>query len=257
MTLKGPQVFDDYYQKEWRARWPKLKQALLRPMQKVSRVSNFSGESHFYEMDLASLFPALALDVQKQDRVLDLCAAPGGKSLMLIENGDPQNITLNDISQNRFYKLKRILQEYIPKNIFEKIKITNHDGARWCLYEKKVYDKILVDAPCSGERHLLYDETELQNWSLSRTKNLAKRQYALLASALQVAKPGGFIVYATCSISKSENDGVISRLHQKKKDRFCVCKRRWPLGEPTEWGWQILPDQEGFGPLYFAVLQVS
>ncbi|MES2855742.1 MAG: RsmB/NOP family class I SAM-dependent RNA methyltransferase, partial [Bdellovibrionota bacterium] len=89
----------------------------------------------------------------------------------------------------------------------------------------------------------------------ARSKNLAVRQYSLLVSALQVVKHGGRIVYSTCSLSPLENDDVIARLLKKRKGEATVVKPTFEIGEPTELGWQILPDKTGFGPIYLSVLE--
>jgi 16S rRNA C967 or C1407 C5-methylase (RsmB/RsmF family) len=112
-----------------------------------------------------------------------------------------------------------------------------------------------VDAPCSGERHLLGNPKELVLWSESRSKKLAQRQYALLTAALLAIKSGGRIVYSTCSISPYENDGVITELKRRKGDSFRVQDvSNLEVGEKTEHGVQFLPDQIGWGPIYMCAL---
>ena len=129
------------------------------------------------------------------------------------------------------------------------------DGGRIGLKEKEDYQKILIDAPCSGERHMLRNPSLLKKWSPARSKNLSQRQYTLLASGWAALTRGGRLVYSTCSISNLENDAVISRLVKKKGDAVQIVKQDWFFGEATQWGWQILPDQdEGWGPLYFSIL---
>jgi 16S rRNA C967 or C1407 C5-methylase (RsmB/RsmF family) len=92
-------------------------------------------------------------------------------------------------------------------------------------------------------------------WSPARSRHLAVRQYALLASALAVVKPGGRLVYSTCSISPAENDAIIARLMKKRAGEAEVLKPRLEIGEATEQGWMILPDATGYGPIYLAALQ--
>ena len=208
-----------------------------------------------YHLDQASFYPVLALEVRPQDLVLDMCAAPGGKSLLILERSlVPEHLTFNEMSNGRRQRLRRVFKDYVPQGIFGKLRLTGHNASKWCLYEKQVYDKILLDAPCSGERHLLHKDTELAKWSQARSKNLSVRQYALLCSAGLVAKPGGRIVYSTCSISAIENDNVIEKFLKKKGGN--VVRKTWELGEATEYGWQILPDVcDGRGPIYFAIIE--
>lgn len=209
-----------------------------------------------YFMDPASIMAAKALEVQSGDDVLDMCAAPGGKSLILAEGiADAGNLTSNEMSDRRRARLRAVIEDYVPLSVRSRVRVTGHDSARWCLHETDAYDRILVDAPCSGERHLLQNYEELKQWSPGRSKNLAVRQYALLASALAVVKAGGRIVYSTCSISPVENDAVIRRLLKKRNGQVKVVPFEGEFGEPTEMGWIVLPDATGFGPLYFSIIE--
>lgn len=212
---------------------------------------------NIYIMDPASVFVAKALEVQAGDRVLDMCAAPGGKSLVLIESlQEAGEIFCNDLSPERRERLKKVIQHYVPRNIRDRVWVTGKDGVQFGLKEPDSFDRILLDAPCSGERHIL-ENTQAQNeWSPRRTEHLATRQYSLLSAALLAVKSGGRIVYSTCSISPTENDDVIRKLLKKKKDAVKLLEA--PLGvggEHTEFGVAFMPDHCGFGPLYFAVLE--
>lgn len=216
----------------------------------------------FYVLDPASIFPAMALDVRPGDEVADLCAAPGGKSLILAERlfakgaGESGGrLVANELSDARRGRLRAVLEDYLPASVRERMRVTGHDATRWCLYETDAYDRILLDAPCSGERHLLANAEEMAQWSPARSKNLSVRQYALLASALAVVRVGGRIVYSTCSLSNLENDQVIARLLKKRAGESRVVHQDFGIGEKTEHGWMILPDRTGFGPIYFAILE--
>ncbi len=306
MGSKGLKGFDAYYSQLFGERWERLRAALAAPARQVSRINAFADPSHLaarfprsehegradlrwvpgsglepetdaaglldsYKMDLASVFPALALAVRPGDRVLDMCAAPGGKALILAEalwnrdeRGDGELI-VNEISDNRRARLKRVLREYLPDPVLARTRVTGHDAARWCMHEKNAYDRILLDAPCSGERHLIEDAGEMRTWSEARSKNLSVRQHALLASAVQALKPGGRVVYSTCSLSVRENDDVIERLLKRRPGEVRALSGRSaraeedayspPIGEPTGRGWMILPDVTGHGPIYFSILE--
>lgn len=82
------------------------------------------------------------------------------------------------------------------------------------------FDRVLVDAPCSSERHVLHSESELLNWSAGRSRNNAKRQLQLLQTALRLCRVGGRVVYSTCSISRLENDEVVARAVNKANNYF-------------------------------------
>ena len=95
------------------------------------------------------------------DRVLDMCAAPGGKSLLLAEAmGDAGRLVANELSPTRRAKLKTILEDCLPGEQRKHIQVTGHDATRWGLHEPDHYDRVLLDAPCSSERHVLGKEKE-------------------------------------------------------------------------------------------------
>ena len=180
---------DQFYRQQWHERWPELKSALLKDSKYFARFNSFAevvqlepqhqfgleldealspevdknGLLQFYPMDLASLYPVLALDLNEKQKVLDMCAAPGGKALFLIEQHFEAggSITLNEYSKARLGRLKKVLTQYIPEHIIKSINVKNYDASKWGLYEKDSYDRLLLDAPCSGERHILLDENVL------------------------------------------------------------------------------------------------
>jgi 16S rRNA C967 or C1407 C5-methylase (RsmB/RsmF family) len=135
------------------------------------------------------------------------------------------------------------------------LKVSSYDAQQWGLHEKNAYDKILLDAPCSSERHVLMDEKELKNWSIKRPERLAIEQFSMLCSALEAVKPKGLIVYSTCSLHPLENDGIIKKLYEKRTDLFTLIRKEFPFGEPTEFGWRVLPDTHEWGPFYLSIIQ--
>ncbi|XP_002993970.2 5-methylcytosine rRNA methyltransferase NSUN4 [Selaginella moellendorffii] len=210
----------------------------------------------YYLMDAASVLVTEALDLEVGDKVLDLCAAPGGKTLGILQQLDllQGSLVANEPSPTRSKRLSKVISEYVPANLRTSIRVTRRNGIKWM--EHDLYDKVLVDAPCSSERHLLHDPKELGTWTPRRTENCAKRQLALLFAALRAAKLYGRIVYSTCSLSQLENDCVISKALEKGKLDFEIIQKQWPVGERTEHGWIILPDvSQGWGPIYIAVLK--
>lgn len=243
--------FDSFYSFYFPGRWESLKEALLKEPVKTAYTK---GLLQPYYLDEASVAAAMALDIKEGDRVLDLCAAPGGKTLILTgQLGESGKLTSNDRSSARRARLKKVIAEHLPDYAASQITVTGHDASKWCLYETNVYDKILLDAPCSSERHVLTSPSHLKKWGTARTKHLAVQAYSMLVSALDVVKNGGTIVYSTCALSPVENDGVIEKLEKKRPDRFKLVKPDIPFGETTKYGWQILPDTaEGKGPMYIA-----
>jgi len=210
----------------------------------------------YYLLDAASILPVEALAIQPGERVVDLCAAPGGKSLLCAYKlAGTGLLVANDRSTLRRQRIQRIMSDYLPENVRANVHITGHDATRWSLHERDCYDKVLLDAPCSSERHVLEHPNELANWAPGRTKALAVTQFAMLASALDIVKVGGRIVYSTCALSPLENDDVIAKLHKKRPGRFQLHHPTFAIGSHTDYGWQVLPDQDGWGPFYLAVIQ--
>ena len=248
--------FESHFSRIYGDRWPALLQALRAPHHRETR-SCFSGFSS-YVMDSASIRAAEALGVRPGDSVLDLCAAPGGKALILLEalQGRGQ-LVANELSSDRRRRLKEVIETHVPESLRAGVKVTGFDGNRFGIQKKDCFDRVLLDAPCSSERHLLDADPEVKDWKESRTRGLAHRQYSLICSALLALKPGGILVYSTCSISPLENDGVVERLLRQKEgqlelDLSLPDREFW---ERTRFGLQIFPDRGGgAGPIYISRL---
>ena len=246
-------LFDEYYGEIWCDRWQSLKEALKE--EKDTQVS-IDETNPPYWLDEASLLTASLLPVTKGSSVLDMCAAPGGKSLVLAKaTGREGFLTANDRSPERRERLRKVLFS-LPDNIRPEIKITGYNAESWGVYEKDAYDFVLLDAPCSSERHVLNDEKHLSLWSPTRPKRLAISQYAMLSSALMAVKEGGYILYSTCSINPGENEEVIEKLFKRHSmeiqevQSFPTCATR------RKYGAMVLPDSEGGkGPMYFCLLR--
>jgi len=252
-TLKGESGFYSYFESVWGDRWQGLREAML---QEPDYKEMKEGLKKGYFLDSASLTPPEVLGVKPGMKVLDMCAAPGGKSLQLalLLQGEGELIA-NDLSSKRRARLKQVLQDHLPDHLLNIIRITGHDGSKWGLYQKEYFDRILLDAPCSSERHLLCNPSYLKDWSPSRIKSLSRRQYALICAAYDCLKPGGRLVYSTCALSQEENDHVINRL-QKKRTGVKVVKPSQDFpGEELEKGFHILPDRHGAGPIYYGLIE--
>lgn len=254
MAKRKRPTFDEWYTEIYGERWPALRRAL-------------AADPRFYELregllrsyflDEASVLAARALEVQPGNRVLDMCAAPGGKTLVLALALDGRGgITANDRSSARRARLHRVLDDHLPPRLRETIVVAAHDAARWGVYEQDVYDRILLDAPCSSERHIATSPAHEAKWSPSRTKSLSSQAYAMLSSAYLAAKPGGVIVYCTCALSPLENDDVVAKLVKKRPADILSVESE--IGTRTEYGIQISPDTDDRrGPMYICRLRKS
>jgi 16S rRNA C967 or C1407 C5-methylase (RsmB/RsmF family) len=136
------------------------------------------------------------------------------------------------------------------------VRITGFDATTQGAFGSDTYDRVLLDAPCSSDRHLLRNPEELAKWGPGRIKVNAARQTALLACALDAARPGGTVVYATCALSNRENDDVVTRVLARLPFPAAVVPLAFAFGEATPLGgWHVLPDTGlGFGPLYICKL---
>lgn len=258
--VSGEQRFELYYSELYGQRWPSLKSALLEETKPVS----LSGDLvENYYMDKASILAASILPISENNKVLDMCAAPGGKTLSIaLRLNGTGSLTSNDRSAARRNRLIKVIETCLDEKRRSNIKVTGYDSTTWSLHEKDEYDRILLDAPCSSERHVLTDSKALTIWSPNRPKVLAATQFAMLCAALDAAKSGAYILYSTCSICPLENQDVISRLFKKREGLFeevamqTVNENIDSLTEKLEHGRIVLPDtQNGAGPLYFCLLK--
>ncbi|MDP2815068.1 MAG: 16S rRNA methyltransferase [Rectinemataceae bacterium] len=207
-----------------------------------------------YHLDRASVIAAESLILPDKGRILDACAAPGGKSLVLASRMSPESVLVaNELSADRRRRLRSVLDIYLPKTLRSQVEVTGQDASSLCRRFPQVFGAILLDAPCSSERHVLGDPSALEQWSPARSKNLVFRQWALLSSAFLMLAPGGCLVYSTCSISPGENDGVAGRLDEKYKGKFDFIPPDVSGGERTRFGTMFMPDcTGGSGPIYIA-----
>ena len=166
----------------------------------------------FYIQGLSSMIPVVELDVNEQDKVLDMCAAPGSKTTMLASMmNNKGEIVANEEEYKRVQRLKSVLEQFGIKNT----KVKSGDGRDLGTEKQNYFNKILLDVPCSGEGLIyLNGPKPLRFWSIKKVERFSKIQSELLHSAFQALKPGGTIVYSTCTLEPSENEGVISQLLQ-------------------------------------------
>eukprot|EP01084_Bolivina_argentea_P014496 27100_1 len=219
----------------------------------------------YYVLDPASVRIARLLNPCNGSVFLDMCASPGGKSLIILDNIIKNHnselqckLVINEMSFKRTKLLKETIELFIPSDIQkEHCVLTNIDAKLWGLVEQNKYDGILLDVPCSSDRHLLTQKKEIVKWSIKSCKNLNKTQYGLLRSALDAVKVGGCVVYSTCTMNPIENDQLIQQILKKKENKVEIMNIELSVGEKTKYGMQILPDKSSFyeGPLYVCVLR--
>ena len=197
----------------------------------------------FYVQEPSATSAVTMLDVHEGDYVLDLCAAPGGKSTQI---GAKLNGTgllwSNEIVRNR----ANILLSNIERMGISNAVVSNCRPDELCKRLENRFDRILVDAPCSGEGMFRKNDAE-REWSVEHVKSCAARQLLILNSAKDALKNGGYMVYSTCTFSKEENEGVISQFLAENPD-FELVDSGVTFGRPTlDYARRIFPMDGGEG----------
>ncbi len=162
----------------------------------------------YYIQEPSAMAPAELLQVMPGERVLDLCAAPGGKTTQLAAKLKGKGFLLcNEIHPAR----AKILSENVERMGIVNACVTNETPAALSKVFPGFFDKILVDAPCSGEGMFRKNEAACEEWSPENVTLCAERQDEILECATQMLRPGGRLVYSTCTFAPEENEGSISR----------------------------------------------
>lgn len=181
----------------------------------------------YYLQEPSAMTPASLLDVLPGDYVLDLCAAPGGKATALGSKLKGKGILVaNDISTSRARALLRNIELFGISNAV----VTNEQPVRLAQAFPGFFNKILLDAPCSGEGMFRKEEALARDWSPEKSRNLSDIQKDLILLCWQMLRPGGFLLYSTCTFSSCENESVIAYLLHSHPEAELLC----------------LPDYEGF-----------
>ncbi len=164
-------------------------------------------EGRIYVQGFASQLPVRVLEPEAEDTLLDLAAAPGSKTIQLAGVVPTADIAAVEIVRKRMFRLKDNLQRHGVSNV----RVFHQDGTKVWRYRPEHFDRILLDAPCSSEGRFQLDDPDSYGfWSPGKTKEMVRRQRRLLFSAVHALKPGGTLVYSTCSLAPEENEGVVN-----------------------------------------------
>ena len=193
---------------------------------------------YLWIQSLSSMAAVLGLSIEPGHDVLDLCAAPGSKTTLISQLQQGSGILVaNDRSRQRLFKLRAHLRQLGVSNA----EVTCHPGAIFGSSHVDCFDRVLVDAPCSGEGMLhASDPQSIARWSEGRIRRLARQQAGLLSAALRTLRIGGCCMYSTCTYAPEENEVVVDRVLRKHGDRFVlqVLPESVPAGSPglARWG---------------------
>ncbi|WP_186430638.1 RsmB/NOP family class I SAM-dependent RNA methyltransferase [Clostridium sp. BSD9I1] len=186
-----------------------LKEAFILNKARESQITklNCYKEGSIYIQNLSSMLPPMFLDLEKGQTILDMCAAPGGKTTEIASIIDNQGeITANEINIIRRERLKYNVQ----KQGASCIEVIGMDGKVLGDTFQEKFDRVLLDAPCSGEGTIELKRREsYKGWSTKFIRENSKLQKKLLESGIKALKKGGILIYSTCTISPEENEEVV------------------------------------------------
>ncbi len=170
---------------------------------------------YYYVQELSSMLPVLVLNPKPNESVLDLAASPGSKTTQIAAKMENTGLFIaNEVSLGRV----RILASNTERCGNTNVVITRREGSHLCRQLKKEkikFDKILIDAPCSGEGTLRTSPKTANMWNINTVKRLSKVQKSLTAYAFEILKPNGILVYSTCTHAPEENEEIVDFMLNK------------------------------------------
>lgn len=167
-----------------------------------------------YPMNPASVWAAAALEAQAEEEILDLAAAPGGKTLQLAAAmGNTGRLAAVESVPARFHRMRANLDRTGVRNV----QCYLDDGRSTGRKVGERFDRVLLDAPCSSDTRIRLDDPKsYQHWSKRKVAEAARKQKRLLRSAFTALRPGGHLLYATCAFSVAENEAVVAHLMRRE-----------------------------------------
>lgn len=181
-----------------------LQHGSLRALQQ----SDVYRQGAIYVQSLSSMIPPLLLNPKPGELVLDLTAAPGSKTTQMacLMRGEGR-IVANDNNRVRYYKLRANVEQQAARNVEPMLRSGESIGRT----HPGRFDRVLVDAPCSAEgRFQVREPSTYRYWKLVKIREMVRKQKRLLHSAILALRPGGLLVYSTCTFAPEENEGVVS-----------------------------------------------
>ena len=171
----------------------------------------------YYLQEASAMAPVMLLEPQPGESVCDLCAAPGGKSTQIAGRLQGEGFLLcNEINPKR----AKILSRNIERMGIANAMVTNEHPKRLAERFAEIFDKVLIDAPCSGEGMFRKEEAAVTDWSEETVLMCANRQREILHSGAQLVKPGGRLVYSTCTFAPEENELTVAAFLQDHPEFF-------------------------------------
>ncbi|WP_461214290.1 RsmF rRNA methyltransferase first C-terminal domain-containing protein [Lacticaseibacillus sp. GG6-2] len=194
---------------------------------------------YVYSQEPSAQFVATVLAPEPGETVLDLCAAPGGKTTHIASFMKNRGVIVtNEINRGRAKVLASNVERFGITNAL----VTNNDPASLALAWPEAFDRILVDAPCSGEGMFRKDPDATQYWTPDYPAECARRQREILTEAVKMLRPGGVLVYSTCTFSPEEDEQIASWAQRElpltltpiaKHDGIASGRPEWADGDPS------------------------
>ena len=183
-----------------------------------------SGAYYLQEPSAMSVVPHL--DIKEGDKVLDMCAAPGGKSTYILSKlNDTGLLVSNEINSTRIRALGENLERFGARNCI----ITNTDSNNLRKLFTGYFDKVVIDAPCSGQGMFRKDEVAITDWSYAKVLECQSIQKEIIRDGYDMLKNGGILVYSTCTFAKEENEDVINEfISEYENAKLIEMQRIWP-----------------------------
>lgn len=183
----------------------------------------------YYIQEPSAMAVVEIMDPMPGECILDLCAAPGGKSTQIAGRMNGKGLLVsNEVIPGR----AQILSQNVERMGIRNCVVCSEPPERMANLFPGFFDRIVVDAPCSGEGMFRKDETAIEQWSVDHVQMCAERQVMILNEAAKMLKPGGVLVYSTCTFAPVENEGVVSRFLRENED-FTI---------------EEIPHDDSFGP---------
>lgn len=180
----------------------------------------------FYIQEPSAMSVVGCTDIKKNEHILDLCAAPGGKSTYILSKLENTGLLVsNEIDSTRIKALGENLERFGAINSI----ITNTDSKRLLTFFKGYFDKVFIDAPCSGQGMFRKDEYAINDWSESKVEECVSIQKKIIEDGFAMLKDGGMLIYSTCTFTKRENEDIIEEfLTNHSSAKFVNSHRIWP-----------------------------
>ncbi len=192
----------------------------------------------YYLQDPSAMAAGVILDPRPGEWVLDIAAAPGGKATHIAARMEQRGVLVaNDVSRGRASVLAKNIERMGVTNALVANETPPRLAARWA----SLFDAVLVDAPCSGESTFARDDHAARRWSLAEVRSYAHRQGEILAQCARLVRPGGRLLYGTCTFSPEENEGVIAAFLVEHEDFELVDLPALPGLQPGRPEWIAAP----------------